>query len=709
MGKTVATAFTTEHSGLLWRACPHTCCHTEPKNNPGAWMPNHCYIFPVGINARASDHLSPKTTTHSCGGVCPDIHSLRPATLAEGIRATILWAQSLGRLEIDSIGNESARKWVSAIGAEENSGGGKLKGVWLELWRAAVEPTFPVLFQSPRTDGAIGPDGRCQYPDLPTHLNTSVRPFDLAAAEDCRVAIDGGTLPGTPRLLIDPDALGAVPFNSHSNPTGQPSSVADALPSDRFFWIEGTQGFDKNAGLFARKPASFPRAISVIVTPVELADAPLKNRTKAQDMASSNFYWTYTLFDLSVTRHAQFYQMWACSELLQRLYYFDVKESRKFCYLYLHEWAMLPLLFWQKGAHVNFIHNDDFLRLLEDRENHPEWSTVQASQLVIGRVFIPPPSEGDPTEFNQSHKHNPNPHQLETFEILGGLGPRFWPHPACDVVTQQKLRMQIILSQSVTEAGGFGERPFQIYSVAEGLDALKEGWVLKMEHGADARYVFKTNDEETRERFRNIFDLLGAPADPAIPKRVFFTMKFNPSIIALGEVRVFICFGTIVQAYHTIPFPRPDEKHLPPEKYSYWRAQPAYGRLASLSKIKIWDGQDPAPTSASGRDDELWFSNSSAYSMEGTEELYKFVFHVYEDVIEREENVFKRLTNGVPGAASLRAFCRIDVGLVLKEGKYLYVVNEVQEGQCGLFMLDNAQFIVPNGFIEGYLRGVFEK
>lgn len=121
----------------------------------------------------------------------------------------------------------------------------------------------------------------------------------------------------------------------------------------------------------------------------------------------------------------------------------------------------------------------------------------------------------------------------------------------------------------------------------------------------------------------------------------------------------------------------------------------------------MWNGEEPGPTSANGREDELWFRKSSAYSMEGTQELYDFVFQVYEHVIEEEENIFKRLPNGVPGAASLRAFCRIDVGLVVSKGKYLYVVNEVEEGQCGLFMLDNPHHVVPNGFIEAYKRGVF--
>lgn len=146
--------------------------------------------------------------------------------------------------------------------------------------------------------------------------------------------------------------------------------------------------------------------------------------------------------------------------------------------------------------------------------------------------------------------------------------------------------MQIALSNAVKEAGGFAERPFMIQSIPEGLKALEMGWVIKMEYGADAKYVFKTNDEENRERFRTIFNLLGASADPGIQRRIFFAMEFNPSLIALGEVRVFLCFGKIVQAYHTVPSPTPEEKHLPLDKYSVWTARPAYGRLASLSDIK---------------------------------------------------------------------------------------------------------------------------
>jgi hypothetical protein len=115
------------------------------------------------------------------------------------------------------------------------------------------------------------------------------------------------------------------------------------------------------------------------------------------------------------------------------------------------------------------------------------------------------------------------------------------------------------------------------------------------------------------------------------------------------------------------------------------------------------------PTSANGREDELWFSLSSAHSTGGTEELYQFVFQVYMRIIEEEEKIYKRLKDGVPGAASLRAFCRIDVGLVLKEERYFYVVNEIQEGQCGLFIMDNPDVIVASGFVDGYLRGVFAK
>lgn len=206
--------------------------------------------------------------------------------------------------------------------------------------------------------------------------------------------------------------------------------------------------------------------------------------------------------------------------------------------------------------------------------------------MVAFLIYLKAYREGDGALYNDSHKANPSAYQLETFQMLGQRGTRFWPHPACDIFTQEKFRMQTTVARAVKKAGGFAERPFQVDSVAEGLKALETGFVIKMEHGADAEYVFKTNDEENRKQFKKMFDLVGAPTDDSIEKRMFFSMKFNQSILALGEVRVFICFGKILQAYHTLPTPMPQEKGLGRDKWTWWTAHPAFGRLASLGEIK---------------------------------------------------------------------------------------------------------------------------
>lgn len=412
MPQLAATAFTDEHSGLLWKACPHVCAHTDPKNSPNEWVPQHCYVYPIGVNTIASDHLASKTKTHSCNGACPEAQRLRPATLAEGIRATILWAQTLGRLENESVGNKSVKKWAGAIGTEGTAGGARLKGVWLELWNAAVNYTFPAPLQSPHTDGAIGPIGQVQYPDIPTHLNVSMRPFDLAAARKGKVAIPGGTIPGTQLLLIDPNAVGAVPFTppqSNSNapvPTAGPSSVADTpsySPSDRFFWIQDSGVIEKNSGFFAPKPESLPTRISVIVNPTQLSDLPLTNSSLAQKKTESDIYWTYITLDLSVPRHAAFWQMWQSSNLLHRLYYFDTKESMKFCIVYLNEWVSL-------------------LSILS--------CGTQSHSLLLGNLTINFLAKGSSRSFHSQRRLSPvaaRPRESSRMERSSSKPTRYWP------------------------------------------------------------------------------------------------------------------------------------------------------------------------------------------------------------------------------------------------------------------------------------------
>jgi hypothetical protein len=58
--------------------------------------------------------------------------------------------------------------------------------------------------------------------------------------------------------------------------------------------------------------------------------------------------------------------------------------------------------------------------------------------------------------------------------------------------------------------------------------------------------------------------------------------------------------------------------------------------------------------------------------------------------------------------ASLRMFCRLDIGLTwnTEEQKYMYVVTGVHEGLCSLSMLTNSA--VQRAFISAYQRGALD-
>jgi len=116
------------------------------------------------------------------------------------------------------------------------------------------------------------------------------------------------------------------------------------------------------------------------------------------------------------------------------------------------------------------------------------------------------------------------------------------------------------------------------------------------------------------------------------------------------------------------------------------------------------------PTYANFRDEELWYRRDHSLDTAGTIDLLKFSNAVYEALLDIEESIFQD-TRDTPSASSLRLFCRLDVALVWddEQEKYLYTINEVQEGMCGLFMLgEDGKAAVPTSFINAYLRGALD-
>lgn len=117
-----------------------------------------------------------------------------------------------------------------------------------------------------------------------------------------------------------------------------------------------------------------------------------------------------------------------------------------------------------------------------------------------------------------------------------------------------------------------------------------------------------------------------------------------------------------------------------------------------------------APTIENQRFSELWFSRDKGVDQRGTDELLAFVQKVYNRLLAEESSIFGPMRRHTVGIGSLRIFCRIDVSLFWDETneKYQYCVNEVQEGQCGLFMFGDARLNGPVGLASAMKRGSLE-
>lgn len=165
--------------------------------------------------------------------------------------------------------------------------------------------------------------------------------------------------------------------------------------------------------------------------------------------------------------------------------------------------------------------------------------------------------------------------QLQTIEKLGRAGVKIWPHPEVDHLTRRKYCNLTLLAPAVRD---FAEHPRLIKIVEEGIAFLADGFVIKTEYGAEGRQVYKDNLPSTRQKFTDAFQKYGSTL-------VFFAMGFNRVMLELGEVRVFLAFGEVLQIVHTLPTPKDDEQHLPRTLWTDTSSEICNGYLVSPSAI----------------------------------------------------------------------------------------------------------------------------
>ena len=100
---------------------------------------------------------------------------------------------------------------------------------------------------------------------------------------------------------------------------------------------------------------------------------------------------------------------------------------------------------------------------------------------------------------------------------------------------------------------------------------------------------------------------------------------------------------------------------------------------------------------------------------EGSLQVQRFAEAVYKKLIEIEETVLQG-NKELRSIYGLRIFVRLDIALIWDDSdqdttkhRYRFVINEVQPGDAGLFMVDqDCRSSILHGFVEGIKRGSLE-
>lgn len=99
----------------------------------------------------------------------------------------------------------------------------------------------------------------------------------------------------------------------------------------------------------------------------------------------------------------------------------------------------------------------------------------------------------------------------------------------------------------------------------------------------------------------------------------------------------------------------------------------------------------------------------------GTRQLLEFGTAVYQELLQIEDTILKG-NREVRGICGLRVFARLDIGLIWDDRdpdsskhRYRFILNEIQPGDAGLFMLDgDCRTSIIRGLVEGMQRGSLE-
>ncbi|KAJ3780012.1 hypothetical protein GGU10DRAFT_337530, partial [Lentinula aff. detonsa] len=580
------------------------------------------------------------------------------------------------------------------------------------LERAA--PSRQAGHYSPGTPGPQTPTRRYNAPEAPRYISEALSPMP--------------EIQDTPRGLFTPIQAHNAPQSSQSSntrsevsPTREPSvgfevamaddvSEHDMLAEFRTLAIRDNQGLGR--GLSSRWSEleedinRLPKRTLFLLDDVALSPKPLKTFVSARLMQEKNFYWCILKWQMTYERRRLFHAMYTTNPVLQRAMYFHVTWQGSFLHaeLYTWEWLTLALLLWEKGGHVDFMITSDFCKMLQAPGDMPvEWENMKKYRFVFFG------GSSDPANELTDAQH----HSLES---LVRNNTQVWPHPISTKLVLQKSVIHRALARTIQNGGGLAERIYQVESLEKGLEFLRKGYVIKRDCSFESRHVFLPNrepymvhaGENAAARAQGYEELFKQAWNLNVSGYKFFALNYNPALLILGEVRTFITFGRVIELIHTVP-------EDPVLKRDNMLNERCHGNLMDLTKMTLPQRGRFLDFSQQRRRNELWHCRDLGLDNTGTQQLTEFALKVYDKLVTIDESI-NRTNQFHRGIAGHQVCVRLDIGVMWdsnspdpKDHRYRFIVNEIQPGDSGMFMIDgDARASVPLGIIEGILRGSLE-
>ncbi|KAJ3794066.1 hypothetical protein GGU11DRAFT_811504 [Lentinula aff. detonsa] len=508
------------------------------------------------------------------------------------------------------------------------------------------------------------------------------------------------------------------------------------------------QGLSSRSSEIEENMAKLPKKTLFLLYDNELSPKPLKNLASARNMQEQSFHWCILKWQMTYERRRLFHAMYKENKVLQQAMYFHITPEGSFlnAELYIWEWITLALLLWEQGGHVDFMLTSDFCKMLHSPEDMPvAWKDMKKYQFVFFS------GSSDPLyELTDAH--------YRSLQTLTENNMQIWPHPLSVKWVLQKSVIHSVLARTVCRAGGFSEKIFKVESISNGLEFLRRGYVIKRDCSSDV--FFPNQEQSTTEpprRSQRLANLSGAQSSfssrvwsasraqsrvlSSIDKLpyvkysgedvttqvhqhednfrkawnlnsagyTFFALKYNPSLIMLGEVRTFITFGRVIELIHTIPenplFNRHEMLH-----------ERCHGNLNDITKMTKPKYRRFLDISQQRRFHELWYCRDLGLDYTGTHQITEFALKVYDKLVSIEESL-TRSNQFHPGIAGSKVCVRLDIGVIWdstgpdpNDHRYRFIVNKIQPGDAAISMIDgDARRSIPRGIIQGILKGSLDQ